>query len=104
MLYGNTSEANVQKQIEGVVSINAEPVVRPIKTSGQVAYGRGLELTINFDEAAFEGSGVILLGAVLEKFFARYVSINSFTETVLKTSDRGEIMRWPAQIGRRHII
>ena len=104
MLYGNTSEANIQKQIEGVISISAEPVVRRIGSSHPMTFGRGLELTINFDEAAFEGSGVILLGAVLEHFFAHYVSINSFTETVLKTTDRGEIKRWPAQIGRRHII
>jgi type VI secretion system protein ImpG len=103
-LYGNTSEANIQKQIEGVVSISAEPVVRRIESPGPITFGRGLELTINFDESAFEGSGIILLGAVLEQFFARYVSINSFTETVLKTTDRGEIVRWPAQIGRRHII
>jgi len=103
-LYGSTSEANIQKQIEGVVSISSEPVVRRIDSPGPITFGRGLELTINFDESAFEGSGVILLGAVLQQFFARYVSINSFTETVIKSTDRGEIMRWPAQIGRRHII
>jgi type VI secretion system protein ImpG len=39
---------------------------------------------------------------VLEEFFARYVSLNSFTETVLQTLDRGEIARWPLRIGRRH--
>ncbi|WP_407682508.1 hypothetical protein, partial [Pseudomonas machongensis] len=26
---------------------------------------------------------------------------NSFTETVLRTSERGEIMRWKAKPGRR---
>ena len=41
---------------------------------------------------------------VLEQFFARYVSVNSFTETVVDTIGRGEIMRWPARIGTRHII
>jgi type VI secretion system protein ImpG len=41
---------------------------------------------------------------VLEQFFAKYVSINSFTETVLKTVERGEVMRWPARMGLRHIL
>jgi type VI secretion system protein ImpG len=41
---------------------------------------------------------------VLAQFFARYVSINSFTETVIKTLDRGEVMRWPMMIGRRHTL
>ena len=47
---------------------------------------------------------MFLLAAVLEQFFSRYVSINSFTETVLKTPARGEIKRWPARIGRRHLL
>ena len=51
--------------------------------------------------SAFEGTGVFLLGTVLEQFFARYVSLNSFTETVLRTVDRGEVKRWPIRIGLR---
>jgi type VI secretion system protein ImpG len=41
---------------------------------------------------------------VLSEFFGRYASINSFTETVLKTADRGEVTRWPTQIGRRPVL
>jgi type VI secretion system protein ImpG len=44
------------------------------------------------------------LGAVLEQFFRRYVSINAFTRTVVKSVERGEIMRWPARTGRRHLL
>ncbi|MCA9215634.1 MAG: type VI secretion system baseplate subunit TssF, partial [Planctomycetales bacterium] len=56
------------------------------------------------EESAFEGTGMFLLGAVLEEFFAKYVSLNSFTETVIQSVDRGEIIRWPARIGRRQIM
>ena len=69
-----------------------------------MAFGRGLQLEVAFDESAFEGSGVILLGAVLEQFFARYVSINAFTETLISTTERGEIKRWPVRVGRRRLI
>jgi len=41
------------------------------------------------------------LGSVLERFFAKYVSINSFSETVLRTVQRKEVVRWPARLGRR---
>jgi type VI secretion system protein ImpG len=71
---------------------------------GPITFARGLEITVLFDEAAFEGQGVFVLGAVLEQFFARYVSLNSFTETVVTTQQRKEIMRWPVQIGRRQIL
>ena len=45
-----------------------------------------------------------LLGSVLERFFARYTSLNSFTETVVRSTKRGEIIRWPAQPGKRQNI
>jgi type VI secretion system protein ImpG len=41
---------------------------------------------------------------VLEQFFAKYVSINSFTETVIRSQQRGEIIKWPAHPGKRQII
>ena len=104
MLYGHHSETDVQKQIGGLLSIRSAPVHRRLNIPGPITFGRGLELTLTFDESAFEGHGVFVLGAVLEQFFGRYVSINSFTETVVRTTDRGEVMRWPARIGKRHIL
>jgi type VI secretion system protein ImpG len=71
---------------------------------GPTTFGRGLEIEVTCDEVAFEGSGVFLLGAVLQRFFAKYVSINSFTETVLRTLQRGEVMRWPAISGLRQTL
>jgi type VI secretion system protein ImpG len=104
LLYSDVSEAPVRKQIEGVRSIVARPMVRRLPIPGPIAFGRGLTITTLCDEAAFEGGSVFLLGAVLEAFFAQYVSINTFTETIIKTLDRGEIMRWPARIGRRRTL
>ena len=98
-LYSNTSDPQTRKQIDGVRSISCKPITRRITASGSIAFARGLEITVTFDEVSFEGSGVFLLGAVLEQFFARYVSINSFTETVVQTLGRGEIMRWTMRAG-----
>lgn len=103
-LYGDYAEPNIRKQIEGVLSIDSKPIVRRMDLPGPITFGRGLELRIHLEESAFEGSGVILLGAVLEQFLTRHVSINAFTETVISTTDRGEIIRWPARIGRRRTI
>ncbi|NOS87174.1 MAG: type VI secretion system baseplate subunit TssF [Methylococcaceae bacterium] len=102
-LYGDANDASLRKQIDGVLSIQTQSIVRRINTQGPIVFGRGLEITLTIDELAFEGSGAFLLGMVLEHFFAQYVSLNSFTETVLKTTDRGEIMRWPTRIGQRHL-
>lgn len=101
-LYADNREASIKKQIEGVVSVTAKNVVRRIDSKGPMVFGRGLEISVLLDESAFEGGGYFLLGTVLEQFFARYVSINSFVETLIRTTDRGEVARWPVRIGRRH--
>ncbi len=100
-LYGDFTDGALRRQIDGVRSIKSLPIVRRIPAEGPTTFGRGLEVTLECDEAAFEGTSVFLLGSVLERFFSKYVSINSFTETVLRTIQRGEIMRWPAILGQR---
>lgn len=103
-LYIDPADLFVKKQIEGLRSIEAKSIIRRVETSGPIGFARGVEISVLFDDSAFEGSGVFLLGSVLEQFFARYVSLNSFTETVVETQQRGKIIQWPTQTGRRQLI
>jgi len=103
-LYADTRDITLRKQVEGVVSITSRPVNRRIPGPGPITFGRGLEITLTLDEMAFEGSGAFLFGGVMEQFFRKYTSINSFTETVINTLERGEIMRWPVTIGLRQTL
>jgi type VI secretion system protein ImpG len=103
-LYCGEHEASKQKQIQGVRSIECKPILRRLATPGPITFARGLELTVTLDELAFEGAGIFVLGSVLERFFARYVSINSFTETVIRSQQRGVIIRWTTQPGKRQIL
>ena len=65
---------------------------------------RGIEVSLGFDESYFEGTNIYALGAVLERFFRGYASINSFTETVLTTEKRGEIARWRPEKGLGRVL
>jgi len=103
-LYGDASDDQIRKQIEGIKSVRTTPITRPVPTPGPIAFARGLEVTVTFDETAFAGTGIFLLGAVLAEFFTKYVSLNSFTETVIASVQRGEVMRWRPKIGQRHIL
>lgn len=98
-LYCHPGDLNAQRQVEGVRSISSTAVTRRMPSPGPITFGRGIQISLTLDEAAFEGTGAFLLGGVLSEFFAQYVSINSFTETVIRTVARGEIMRWPAKGG-----
>ena len=99
-LYAASADVSARRQIEGIRSVRVGRVVRRLRAPGPLAFGRGLEITVHIDELAFEGASAFLLGSVLDRYFARHVSINSFTETVLRSENRGEINRWVHAMGR----
>mgnify|MGYP000011005146 FL=1 len=103
-LYSNSQNSSFEKQIEAIKSIRSKPVNRQLRFSDKVAYCRGLEIEVECDESGFEGQGVYLLGAVLERFFSKYVSINSFTQTSLISTRRGKIHTWPPKAGGQPIL
>ena len=103
-LYADPNDPAARRQIEGVRSVAHSAVIRRIPTRGPITYGRGLQVALTVDDPSFEGLGALRLGAVLERFFGRYVSLNSFVETRLVSASRGEIKQWPARTGLRQIL
>lgn len=103
-LHSKTADIGIRKHIEGVRSVRCEPVVSRLPILGPLCFGRGVGITIEMDELAFEGGSAFLLASVLERFFARHVSLNSFTETSLRTLTRGDLMHWGPRCGTRPII
>ena len=103
-LFADATDSATERKIRGVRALDAREVVRRVRYPSGAAAARGLEVTLTLDEKAFEGSGAFLIGAVLDRFFAEYVAINHFTETVVRTNERGEIMRWPVRLGQRGVL
>ncbi|MBK8977499.1 MAG: type VI secretion system baseplate subunit TssF [Planctomycetes bacterium] len=112
-MYGDLIDKQARNMVDGIRSVESHAIVerfRPTeegeRPAGPVTFARGLEIHVELDDDRFEGDlgNAFGLGAVLERFFARYVSINSFTRTVLSTRDRGEIARWPIRMGRRKTL
>jgi type VI secretion system protein ImpG len=101
-LFANHSNAAIERRIQGIIAVESKPINRRVRQRNGAGVVRGLEIAITVDEKHFEGSGVFLLGAILDRFFAEYVGLNTVVETVIRSAERGEIMRWPAQLGRRH--
>ena len=103
-IYAPEGNRVLEKQLEGLTGVSTRPIVRRMADEVLSTAVRGLEISVRFDESFFEGTSVYLMGAVLERFFRKYVSINSFTETVLVTQQRGEITRWRPDTGLGRII
>jgi type VI secretion system protein ImpG len=103
-LYARPNDGGSARQVDGVRRIRYEPVVRRVPVAGPIVYGRGLEITLGLDDSAFAGIGIVPLGLVLERFFARYSSLNSFTQLCLESLSRGLIKRWSPRVGRRQVL
>lgn len=103
-LYASEGDATHQRLIDGLRSIVQKQTVRRLPMPGPIAFGRGVELELTVDEMAFQGSSAFLLGCVLERFFARHVSLNSFTETRVQSLTRGTIMSGRPRCGARLVL
>jgi type VI secretion system protein ImpG len=101
-LFASHSNAAIERRVQGIVAVVSRPINRRVRQRNGAGVVRGLEVAITLDEKHFEGSGIFLLGAIFDRFLAEYVGLNTVVETVIHSTERGEIMRWPAQLGRRH--
>ncbi|HEY3853917.1 MAG TPA: type VI secretion system baseplate subunit TssF [Verrucomicrobiae bacterium] len=101
-------EADVS-QIRALKKAVAKPDFQRIENKGPLAYARGLSIHLEVEETPFNDTGVFLLGAVLDRFFSRYVTINSFVQTELwtapgPTGQGRKVFKWPIAKGTRQIL
>jgi type VI secretion system protein ImpG len=101
-LYAQLGDPILQRQVSGIRAISATPTERVFAGAGPRTMIRGLEVALMCEERAFSGHGVFTLASVLAAFFAKHAAINSFTDTVLHTEERGEVYRWPMTADLRH--
>jgi type VI secretion system protein ImpG len=100
-LHASGDDAGMQRQIEGVRALRAHPAVRRLRATGPLAFTRGLAIELELDDAGFEGGSAFLLASVVARVLERHASINSFTETSLRTGARGLVHRWAPRWGTR---
>jgi type VI secretion system protein ImpG len=103
-LYTPAGDAGAQRQIDGVRSVQLKPVVRRLPMPGPITFGRGVDVRLEVDDLAFEGASAYLLGCVLERFVARHVSLNGFTQLRVHSPARGDILVGRPRCGNRPIL
>jgi type VI secretion system protein ImpG len=104
-LYNFTNSPSCSNQIDGIRSIKTKPCVTRLNRPNGVSFPLGLSIQLTFDENQYSGSGVFLFASVLERFFALYSNINSFTRLTAKTQQRqGELRRWPPRAGEQILL
>jgi len=103
-LYDFANSSATRQQIAGIRHLNARRVLRPVGSAAD-GFVRGIEVSAQFDETQFIGSGVYLFAAVLERFLALYASVNSFSQLVASTQQReATLKRWPPRAGEQIVL
>lgn len=90
-----TVSANL-KRIQGITGFSIENEDRLIR--GMVVRGEKITLTVSKDSFASMGD-VIIFGSVIDEFFSRYSSINSYVRLILHEAISGETFTWMPKIG-----
>jgi type VI secretion system protein ImpG len=103
-LYDFADSSVTRQQISGLTRVAARRVLRPVG-SASAGFVRGLEVSVELDEAQFIGAGVYLFASVLERFLGLYASVNSFSQLVASTRQReGTLKRWPPRAGEQIVL
>ncbi len=104
-LHDHGESPDIERQIQGVLDVRSEAVharIPGLSQGGGLALARGRRISVTLDEDHFAGDGAWLFASVLDRFFALYASLNSFTQLTVDTRQRRRpLADWPARSGSR---
>jgi type VI secretion system protein ImpG len=96
---------SADRQIDGLVGVRSAPAFARVAAEHGIAFARGRQVDLEFDEEQFPGGGMYLMATVLERFLALYASMNSFTKLSVRSRQRRRLVAdWPARAGWRTLL
>ncbi|HYR91346.1 MAG TPA: type VI secretion system baseplate subunit TssF [Terriglobia bacterium] len=102
-LYDFSNDPALRKQIAGIVDVSSRPCVSRVSSDTGVVFCRGIDVTIDFDEEQYAGTGVFLLSSVLQRFLGLYSAVNSFSRLTARTK-RGVLKQWAPMAGEQILL
>jgi type VI secretion system protein ImpG len=104
-LYNFTDETSLERQITGIAALSSKRHFARVVSEHGISFARGIRVEMEFDEELFVGSGVYLFASVLEQFLGLYASLNSFSQLVVRTKQRKEVLReWRPRAGQKILL
>ena len=104
MVFVSSENDLLKKQIESITRVETSTVNKVVRHYGVAAPVRGIKITVTLDEAQLGGIHPFLFGSVLNHYFQRLVSINSFIQLQIDTLQQGHMATWPTAVGERVIV
>lgn len=105
LLYDFRNSADTRALIDGILSLSSKHGTARVSNEGHIAFCRGIDVSITFEEGNFSGNSVYLMASVLERFLGLYAGVNSFSRlTALVKNHSGVLRTWPARAGDRILL
>ncbi|HTS64428.1 MAG TPA: type VI secretion system baseplate subunit TssF [Candidatus Acidoferrales bacterium] len=102
-LYDFSDDSAIRKQIAGIAGVSSRSSISRVVSPTGVTFCRGTDVTIEFDEEQYVGTGVFLLACVLQRFLGLYSAVNSFSRVTARTR-KGVIKQWPPLTGEQILL
>jgi type VI secretion system protein ImpG len=104
-LHNFTDSNHHENHVGSVTALQSTPHFALVESDYGLVPARGTKVVMDLDEQQFAGGGVYLFAAVLDRFLAGYVSMNSFSQLMVRTNLRKEVMRtWPPRAGTKVLL
>nr|WP_321302982.1 type VI secretion system baseplate subunit TssF [Alcaligenes faecalis] len=100
----DSSDAGALRQLASIMSVQARPVQRAMPGPGPLVMARGVHFAVTLDQSGFPGGRPFVLAAVLSRYLARHVSLNSFVSTQFLSETGVELGAWGPQAGTRAVL
>jgi type VI secretion system protein ImpG len=104
-LHDFTRSPQLEKQISGITNLQAQRHVAVMQGEFGSAAIKGIRVEIGLDESHFPDGTAYLFSAVLDRFLGLYVSMNSFSQLVVRSEARKEVLgEWPPRAGTQALL
>ncbi len=104
-LYNAPDSPFAERQIASIVRLTSHKHFARVISEHGIHFVRGTKVEMELDEERFGGGGIFLFGMLLERFLGLYVSMNSFSQLEIRTSQRKEVLKqWPPRAGHRILL
>jgi type VI secretion system protein ImpG len=102
-LYDFSNDPVIRSEIAGIVNVTSRSCVSRVLSETGVTFCRGTDVTLEFDEDQYVGTGVFLLACVLQRFLGMYSAVNSFSRVTARTR-KGVLKQWPPLAGEQLLV
>lgn len=99
-VHAGSQDPATEKQIRGLSRLTTTTGARRVGGDAWRGFVRGTEITLEVNERAFDGGSAILMASILDRFFALYADINTYTRLEITSSQRQGVWKaWPPRVG-----